>query len=95
MRKLGIGVLGVGAMGKRHAENIRRFVPEARLVAVADPAPGRASQLATELEIEHGFLSLDDMLETKDIQCVVIATPDKFHPQSDPRGGCGGKANFL
>ncbi len=38
MAKLGIGVLGVGAMGRRHAENIRRHVPEARLVALADVA---------------------------------------------------------
>ena len=30
MRKLGVGVLGVGEMGKRHAENLRRLVPEAR-----------------------------------------------------------------
>ena len=95
MRKLGIGALGVGAMGKRHAENIRRFVPEARLVAVADPAPGRASQLATELEIEHGFLSLDDMLESErhSVCC------DRYNGTSsspvDPRGGCGGKADFL
>ena len=29
MRKLGVGVLGVGEMGKRHAENLRRLVPEA------------------------------------------------------------------
>src|SRR3979411_2894410 len=36
MRKLGVGVLGVGEMGRRHAENIRRLVPEARLVAGAD-----------------------------------------------------------
>ena len=31
MRKLGIGVLGVGEMGKRHAENLRRLVPHAQL----------------------------------------------------------------
>ena len=42
MRKLGVGVLGVGEMGKRHAENLRRLVPEARLVAVADVSEARA-----------------------------------------------------
>src|SRR6202161_2494399 len=36
MKKLGVGVLGVGEMGKRHAENLRRLVPEARLAAIAD-----------------------------------------------------------
>ena len=36
MTKLGMGVVGVGTMGKRHAENIRRLIPEAQLIAVAD-----------------------------------------------------------
>jgi predicted dehydrogenase len=82
MRKLGIGVLGVGEMGKRHAENIRRLVPEARLVAVADAAIARAQQVATELEIERSYGSLEAMLECKELDAVLIATPDKFHAQA-------------
>src|ERR1700680_1579932 len=82
MRKLGVGVLGVGEMGRRHAENLRRLVPEACLVAVADVALARAREGADELEIEHSFGSLEDMLALKDIDCVVIATPDKFHAQA-------------
>jgi inositol 2-dehydrogenase len=91
MRKLGIGVLGVGAMGKRHAENIRRLVPEARLIAVADVAADQARQVATELEIEHGFATFEAMLERKDIDCVVIATPDKFHAQAIRTAAAAGK----
>jgi len=82
MRKLGVGVLGVGEMGKRHAENIRRLVPEARLIAVADVAAERARQVATELEIENSYGSLEAMLECKDLGAVLIATPDKFHAQA-------------
>jgi len=82
MRKLGVGVLGVGEMGKRHAENIRRLVPEARLVAVADAAADRARQVAAELEIETSYGSLEAMLECKDLDAVLIATPDKFHAQA-------------
>jgi inositol 2-dehydrogenase len=82
MRKLGIGVLGVGEMGRRHAENIRRLVPGARLVAVADVAVTRAKEVAARLEIEHSFGSFEDMLAHQDIDCVVIATPDKFHAQA-------------
>jgi predicted dehydrogenase len=59
MPKLGVGVLGVGEMGKRHAENLRRLVPEARLIAVADVAAQRARQVAEELEIEHSYASLE------------------------------------
>jgi len=89
--KLGVGVLGVGEMGKRHAENLRRLVPEARLVAVADVAGERARQVATELEIEYSFASLEDMLSRKDIQAVVIATPDKFHAQGIRAAAAAGK----
>jgi glutamyl-tRNA reductase len=92
MRKLGVGVLGVGEMGKRHAENVRRLVPEARLVAVADAAAERARQVATELEIEHSYGSLDEMLQCKDLDAVVIATPDKFHAQAIEIAARAGKA---
>jgi scyllo-inositol 2-dehydrogenase (NAD+) len=79
MRKLGMGVLGVGEMGRRHAENLRSRVPEARLVAIADVNGARAKQVADELEVDRSFSSLEEMLELKDVDSVLIATPDKFH----------------
>jgi inositol 2-dehydrogenase len=91
MRKLGVGVLGVGEMGKRHAENVRRLVPEARLVAIADVAPQRARQIADELEIEHAFASLEEMVQRKDVDAVLIATPDKFHAQEIRVAAAAGK----
>jgi scyllo-inositol 2-dehydrogenase (NAD+) len=94
MAKLGVGVVGVGEMGKRHAENLRRQVPEARLVAVADVAAQRAKQVAEELEIEHAFGSLEEMVQRKDIDAVVIATPDKFHAQAIRVAAAAGK-NIL
>src|SRR5215467_2612129 len=80
--KLGVGVLGVGEMGKRHAENIRRLVPQARLVAIADIAADRARHIADELEIEKSFPSLDEMLRCKEVDAILVATPDKFHAQA-------------
>lgn len=82
MRKLGVGVVGVGEMGKRHAENLRRRVPGARLIAIADAAEDRARQVAAELEVERSYGSLEAMLENKDVEAVLIATPDKFHAQA-------------
>jgi predicted dehydrogenase len=79
MRKLGIGVLGVGEMGRRHADNFRRLVPNAELVAIADVNAERAKQTAADLEIDKSFGSLEALLECKGVDAVVISTPDKFH----------------
>lgn len=94
MRKLAVGVLGVGEMGKRHAENLRRHVPQARLVGVADISAVRARQVAEELEVEHSFGSLEDMLGHKDIDSILIATPDKLHAQAVRTAAAAGK-NIL
>ena len=91
MKKIGIGVLGVGEMGKRHAENLRRLVPGAELVAIADVAAERAKHVAEELEAAKSFGSLEAMLECKDIQAVLIATPDKFHAQGVIQAAKAGK----
>jgi inositol 2-dehydrogenase len=92
MRKLGMGVLGVGEMGKRHAENLRRLVPQAQLVAIADVDGARASKIASELEIEHSYNSLDAMLEQKNLDAILIATPDKFHAAAVQTAARAGKA---
>ncbi len=79
MGKLGIGVVGVGTMGKQHAQNIRCLIPEAQLIAVADADLKRAEQAASELEIRHYYNSVEALVERPDIQAVVIVTPAKFH----------------
>ncbi|HEY2820269.1 MAG TPA: Gfo/Idh/MocA family oxidoreductase [Candidatus Acidoferrum sp.] len=91
-KKLGVGVLGVGEMGRRHAENLRRLVPNAELVAVADALEERARQVASELEIEKSFGSLEAMLECKGVDAVVIATPDKFHAPAVSLAAAAGKS---
>jgi predicted dehydrogenase len=48
-------------------------------VAIADVAAARAQQVAEELEIAKSFGSLEAMLDCKEVQAVLIATPDKFH----------------
>jgi len=78
-------------MGRRHAENLRRLVPQAQLVAVADVAAERARHVAAELEIENSYGSLEAMLECKGLDAVVIATPDKFHADAVKAIAAAGK----
>jgi myo-inositol 2-dehydrogenase / D-chiro-inositol 1-dehydrogenase len=91
MAKLGVGIIGVGEMGKRHAENLARLVPQARLVAIADANLETARSVARTLEVERYYGSADDMLAQADVQAVVIASPAKFHPEGIRLAAAAGK----
>lgn len=91
MAKLGVGVLGVGRMGRRHAENLRSLVPEAKLVAVADVDLEAVRRLAKDLGIENHYTSLEAMLKQKEVDAVVIASPSKFHLSDVQTAAAAGK----
>jgi inositol 2-dehydrogenase len=91
MAKLGVGVVGVGRMGRCHAENLRSLIPEAKLIAVADTDLEAARQLAAEMEIEHSYANIKDLVERKDIDAVVIASPSKFHLSGVQTAAAAGK----
>ncbi len=76
--RLRLGVIGVGAMGARHAENIARGVPEARLVAVFDAQTAAAVRVAAALDCQP-TASLDELLGRDDVDAVVIVSPPRFH----------------
>jgi inositol 2-dehydrogenase len=79
--KLGVAVVGVGTLGRRHAENLRRGIPEARLLAVADTDRAQALRVAQELEVSDSYSSPAEVLERQDVRAVVIAAPSKFHAE--------------
>jgi predicted dehydrogenase len=91
MHKLRMGIVGIGEMGRRHAENFRRVVPQAQLVALADADGARAARVAAELEIEDSYASIEALLERKDIDAVLIASPDKFHASGIEAAAKAGK----
>ncbi len=67
------------------------LVPEARLVAVADVSADRARQAASELEIDKSYGSLEALLECKELDALVIATPDRFHAAGIKLAAAAGK----
>ncbi len=79
MAKLGMAVVGVGTMGRQHALNIRRLIPEAELKVIVDADLKRAEQVAKELEIEHYFDKVEAVAERRDVQAVAVVTPAKLH----------------
>lgn len=78
MQQLGVVIVGVGSMGRRHAENVRKF-PEMRLVALVDARLEVARVAAGELGCERWFAHAEEALALPDCQAAIIATAAGTH----------------
>src|SRR3954470_13610155 len=87
-----IGLIGTGRMGSSHAEVIARRVPGARLVAVGDPRPGAAHELADRLGCQA--LTPDEILGHDDVEAVVITASSTAHADLVVAAAGAGKAVF-
>ncbi len=77
MEKIGVGIVGCGAIGPTHARAVME-IEEAKLVAVCDAREERARRLAEQLGVEW-YTDYEKMLEREDIQVVSICTPSGTH----------------
>ena len=95
MNLLNVGVIGVGEMGRRHAENLRSTVPNARLAAVADVDLNRARSVAAELGIDGAYGNAAGILGHPGLHAVVIASPPKYHLPAILAAAAAGKHVFC
>jgi predicted dehydrogenase len=79
-RVVGIAVIGLGAIGRFHAETVARHVPGARLVLVVDPVAALAQRVAEELGA-RASCSPAEAFADPDVEAVVIAAPTPLHPE--------------
>jgi len=89
---LGLAVIGVGVMGKRHAENLVRSVPAARVLVVADTDRERARAVANELGVAKFTANSEEALRQPGVEAVVLASPAKFHAEGIRVAAAAGKA---
>jgi myo-inositol 2-dehydrogenase/D-chiro-inositol 1-dehydrogenase len=86
------GLLGAGRIGKVHAKAITSN-PKARLIAVADAFEKAASDLAGQYGCE--IRTVDNILQSADIDAVVICTPTDTHADLIEQFSRAGKAIFC
>lgn len=75
---LGVAVIGVGSMGRRHAENARKF-PELRLVAISDVRAEVARAVAGSLDCPFWTTDPAEALARPDCRAAIIATTADTH----------------
>jgi len=77
-----IGIVGVGRMGRRHAENLALRVPGAELVAACSPIGEELEWARDTLGVQMLYKDYAELLARKDVDAVFIVTPNVLHPEN-------------
>ncbi|QYN33552.1 Gfo/Idh/MocA family oxidoreductase [Pseudonocardia sp. DSM 110487] len=91
MDEIGVALVGAGRMGAFHGRSLARRIPGARLVAVADPAPGIAERLGAD----RAYTDPAEAFADPAVDAVVIAAPARFHADLVVAAARAGKAVFC
>ena len=94
-KKLRIGIIGAGRIGKLHATNLMRSVPMAELAAVSDVYEPAAKELAEKLNIPAYYSDYRKILEGETIDAVFICSSTDTHSPISIEAAKAGKHIFC
>jgi myo-inositol 2-dehydrogenase/D-chiro-inositol 1-dehydrogenase len=93
--KLNVGLIGVGRIGRLHAEHLAYRVSGANLVAVADVDEQAVKACADRLGIPSAVTDYHAILDRRDVQAVVICSPTNTHARIIEEAAAAGKHIFC
>lgn len=71
-----VGVIGIGSFGKKRVAAVKSS-SNGELVGLADVDIQKAKTIGQDLGVQH--YDVDSLLSNKEIDAVIIATPNKYH----------------
>ena len=78
MRKIRIGIIGVGIIGKSHLEKYSK-IEGAEIVAVCDVNEQEARNVAEKYNVPSVYTDFREMLQRDDIEAVDVCLHNNFH----------------
>lgn len=93
MKPLGIGLIGLGDIGKKHFHN-SMTLRNARLIAVADKSR-KARSFARAYGIKEVYENYEQLLRNPNIDCVIVAVPNFLHAECAIKAAEYGKHMFI
>ena len=82
MKEVKLGIIGIGNMGYTHAKNVfEGKIDRLKLVAVCDIDKAKLEQAKNELVGIATFESADELIASKLVDAVIIATPHYYHTE--------------
>jgi myo-inositol 2-dehydrogenase / D-chiro-inositol 1-dehydrogenase len=79
MKKVRIGAVGLGRLGKKHAENIAFRILNAELLAVCSIAEEEVLQAQKEFGVKYGYTDFSEMLKNEELDAIFIASSSTEH----------------
>ncbi len=95
MKKLKLGVIGTGRIGKVHIATLVQSVPQAEVVAIADINPDAANEVAKAFGISNVFDNYSEVINHPEVDAVVICSPTDTHAQYIVAAAKAGKHIFC
>ena len=78
-KRLQVGVIGLGRLGRIYARDLASRIPETRLVAVADVVETAVEEVADEFDVKGRYTDPGALINDKDVEAVVIVSPTSTH----------------
>lgn len=94
-KKLRIGIIGAGRIGKLHANNLVSRVKDAELVAISDVYEPAAKELAEKLGVANYYSDYHKILEDPTIDAVFICSSTDTHSPISIEAAQAGKHIFC
>jgi myo-inositol 2-dehydrogenase / D-chiro-inositol 1-dehydrogenase len=94
-KKLNVGILGAGRIGRVHAESLAFRLPETKIAAITDINHEAAQALAARCNIPRVAASAEEILGDKAIEAVLICTNTPTHAELIVKAVQAGKHIFC
>lgn len=79
MKKIKFGIIGLGRLGIKHAENIAFRTPGAELTAVCALENDVIEKVKNNWGVKYGYNSFDEMISNKELDAIFICSPSAHH----------------
>jgi myo-inositol 2-dehydrogenase/D-chiro-inositol 1-dehydrogenase len=79
MEKIKLGIVGLGRLGRKHAENIAFRIPNGELTAACSIIKEEVDDVVKGWGVKYGYTDFDEMLKNTELDGIVIASSSTEH----------------